>query len=160
MRNCLLQSDLQDQTPSQKINKDLVRRVMFKSIAYRLINKVATFEEFGGLPSLEEYTRFVAFLSKKRSSGEVTFTSAHQNMGYDRLLKTLHFVKKNTKNLATQVIKGAEARSLRMAHRALLEIPNIGAFFAWQILCDLLETRVLGQNTSNQFVVAGKTTSV
>ena len=31
----------------------------------------------------------------------------------------------------------------------------MGAFFAWQILCDLLETRVIGENTDNQWTCLG-----
>ena len=154
MRNCLLQRDLQE-TPSHMISHEVVERVLFKSIVYRLINKVDTFVEFGGLPSKEENKSFVKFLLNKRAKGEVSFTAAHQNMGYDRLQETLHFVKKNIKSLATQVVKGAEARSLKVAHKALVATPNIGAFFAWQILCDLLENRVLGANTDNQWVCLG-----
>ena len=57
--------------------------------------------------------------------------------------------------MASQVIKAAEMKSLKMAHKTLLTIPNVGAFFAWQILCDLLETRVLGRNTDNQWTCLG-----
>ena len=31
----------------------------------------------------------------------------------------------------------------------------MGNFFAWQILCDLLESRVLGANTDNQWACLG-----
>jgi len=40
---------------------------------------------------------------------------------------------------------------MRKCLEVLHRIPNIGAFFAWQILCDLLKSRVLGPNTDNQW---------
>lgn len=36
-----------------------------------------------------------------------------------------------------------------------MSIPNVGNFFAWQILCDLLESKVLGPNTDNQWACLG-----
>ena len=40
--------------------------------------------DFEGLPDLEEFSIFLKFLAKKKSSDVVIFTAAHQNMGYDR----------------------------------------------------------------------------
>ena len=42
-----------------------------------------------------------------------------------------------------------------MCQTVALTIPNVGAFFAWQILCDLLECKVLGWNTDNQWACLG-----
>ena len=42
-----------------------------------------------------------------------------------------------------------------MCQAILLRIPNVGDFFAWQILCDLLESKVLGSNTDNQWACLG-----
>ena len=114
--------------------------------------KVETFMDFGGLPTQEGFSSFQAFLAEKKNAGEVIFTAAHQNMGFDRLLKTLTYVKKNCASLTSRVIEAAERKSLKMAHKRLLTLPNVGPFFAWQILCDLLETRVLGNNTGTEFI--------
>ena len=84
MRHCLLQTELKNTTPSHNIDPELAQRVLFKSIVYRLINKVDTFVDFGGLPAQEEYTTFENFLSNKKAQGETIFTAAHQNMGYNR----------------------------------------------------------------------------
>ena len=46
-------------------------------------------------------------------------------------------------------------RSLKMCQTVALTIPNVGDFFAWQILCDLLECKVLGWNTDNQWACLG-----
>ena len=131
-RKCLL--ELKDRTPSNTtIDHELVHSVLFKSVVYRLINKVETFVDFGGLPTPKDFSTFLTFLAEKKSQNEVIFTCAHQNMGYERLLKTLHFVRKNSASLASQVIKAAEMKSLKTAHKTLLSIPNVGAFFAWQV---------------------------
>ena len=49
------------------INKDnideaLVSKVLLKSIVYRLINKVETFMDFGGIPDLETFDEFLGFI--------------------------------------------------------------------------------------------------
>ena len=80
-----------------KINKDiidenLVSNTLFKSIIYRLINKVETFRDFGGIPNLEQFEEFLDFLANKKADGVVIFTAAHQNMGYDRLMITFKYV--------------------------------------------------------------------
>merc|ERR1712018_70396 len=155
MRHCLLQTELKNTTPSDNIDPELVQRVLFKSIVYRLINKVETFVDFGGIPNQEEFQDFLNFLAKKKSEDVVIFTAAHQNMGYDRLMKTFKYVKTNIDNLTYEVVEGAKKRSTKECQSALLKIPNVGAFFAWQILCDLLECKILGQNTDNQWACLG-----
>ena len=57
------------------INKDnideaLVSKVLLKSIVYRLINKVETFMDFGGIPDLETFDEFLGFI---RYCSQVTF---------------------------------------------------------------------------------------
>ena len=83
-RRELMLDELKDRTPSEEIDRDLVQRILFKSVVYRLINKIETFEDFGGLPTQEGFSSFLKFLSVKKSNGEVIFTAAHQNMGLDR----------------------------------------------------------------------------
>ena len=83
------------------------------------------------------------------------FTAAHQNMGFDRLLRTFDYVKKNVKNLTTEIVRAAKQRSNKSCQTILLKIPNCGNFFAWQILCDLLECKILGYLTDNQWACLG-----
>ena len=83
-RRQLMRDELKDRIPTEEIDHDLVQRILFKSVVYRLINKIETFEDFGGLPTQEDFSSFIRFLSEKKSNGEVIFTAAHQNMGLDR----------------------------------------------------------------------------
>ena len=133
----------------------MVTEVLVRSIVYRLINKIETFARFGGLPGIEELQRFIKLLARMREDQETIFTAAHQNMGFDRLMATFKHVRANLGDIAAKVVRGAEARSLRRVLEAIQSIPNVGGFFAWQILCDLLEARVLGKCCDNQWTILG-----
>ena len=139
----------------EKISENLVEEILFKSILYRLLNKVETFLDFGGIPSIRSLPGFLDYLKARKENHETIFTAAHQSMGLNRLLQTLEFVQKNISGLSEKVVAGAKARSNRDSFKAILTIPNVGEFFAWQILADLLECRVLGENTDNQWTCLG-----
>ena len=52
-RYCLSKTDLKGvKITKEHIQTDLVTKVLFKSIVYRLINKVETFMDFGGIPNI------------------------------------------------------------------------------------------------------------
>lgn len=138
------------------IDVNLVSNILFKSIIYRLLNKRDTFIDFGGIPDLGTLPKFLKFLRRRKSQGAVIFTAAHQNMGFDRLIKTYGFVQKNILKLTSDVVTAAKRRSTKMCFEAILKIPNVGNFFAHQILCDLLECKILGPNVSeDQWVCLG-----
>ena len=111
LRNHLNQTDLKGfAIDKDNIDGNLVSKIFFKSIVYRLINKVETFMDFGGVPDIESFPKFLKFLRDKRNEGSVIFTAAHQNMGFDRLMKTFDFVKKNLRNLTSKLVSAAEKR--------------------------------------------------
>ena len=75
-----------------------------------------TFAEYGGLPDVDSFKQFLAYLKRKWSNKGAKggiFTAAHQNMGMTRLLNTFDFARKNIKSLASKVVKFAHERSLR-----------------------------------------------
>ena len=137
LHNHLNQTDLKG-FKFDSIDRNLVSKILLKSIVYRVINKVETFMDFGGVPDVETYSKFLKYLHHKKKAKSVIFTAAHQNMGFDRLMKTLEHLKKNIKNLSSKLVSAAQKRSLKMCQTVLLTIPNIGDFLSWQILCDLL----------------------
>ena len=156
LHNQLNQTDLKGVTiDKDNIDRNLVSKILLKSIVYRLINKVETFMDFGGVPDIETFPKFVKFIRDKKKEGSVIFTAAHQVMGFDRLMKTIEYLKKNVKNLSSKLVSAAQKRSLKMCQTVVLTIPNVGDFFAWQILVDLLECKVLGLNTDNQWACLG-----
>jgi len=70
-------------------------------------------------------------------------------------LITFEFIKKNIDRLTKSVSQAARERSTRKIQEILLTIPNVGNFFAWQILCDLCECKLLGKCTDNQWTCLG-----
>ena len=155
-RKNIMDTTMADHKISKDIDERIIRKVLFKSIVYRLINEVKTFQAYGGIPDREDMKSFIEFLEvRHREPGSKVFTAAHQNMGLRRLLETFKFVSKNVKDLAAGIAKHAKNRSLRGVNEVLLSISNVGGFFSWQILCDLLEARILGENCDNQWTCLG-----
>jgi hypothetical protein len=156
LRNQLNQTDLKGvKIDKDNIDRNLVSKILLKSVVYRLINKLETFMDFGGVPDIETFPEFFKFLQDKKKEGSVIFTAAHQVMGFDRLVKTINYLKKNIENLSSELVSAAQKRSLKMCQTIILTIPNIGNFFAWQIMCDLIEVKVLGRITDNQWACLG-----
>jgi len=155
-RKNIMDTTMADHKISKDIDERIIRKVLFKSIVYRLINEVKTFQAYGGIPDREDMKSFIEFLEvRHHEPGSKVFTAAHQNMGLRRLLGTFEFVTKNIKKLAADIAKHAKNRSLRGVNEVLLSIINVGGFFSWQILCDLLEARILGENCDNQWTCLG-----
>ena len=151
-----LNTDLKEfSMDKDNIDKNLVSKILFKSIIYRLINKVETFMDFGGVPDTDTFPKFMEFLHKKKSERCVIFTAAHQVMGFKNLLITLDYLVQEIGNLTSKLVIAAQNRSTKNCHAVLLKIPNVGGFLEWQILVDLLESKVLGLNTDNQWACLG-----
>ena len=128
-------------------------KVLFKSIVFRLIDRVETFEDFGGIPNLKKLRPdFVDFVKERRKRNEVTFSKEHINSGYDKLFKSYEYVEENISELAKEVMFAAQKRSIKKCRDVIMKIPCVGDFFSCQILFDLLDCKVLGQNTDNQWV--------
>ena len=105
----------------ETIETDLVTKVLFKSIVYRLINKVETFMDFGGIPNQDEFPAFLSYLKAKVKEKVVIFTAAHQNMGFRRLMDTFSYLAKNIDKLTYNVVKGANHRSTKQCQEAILK---------------------------------------
>merc|ERR1719348_1678530 len=125
------------------MNKDLLPKVLFKSVVFRLINRIDTFLDFGGIPDLNNLSKFLTFLKNRKSQKIKTFTSAHQTNGF-RSIEAFKFVKKNIAKLTSDIVSEAKRGSIKLCFETICKIPYVNKFFANQILCDLLETKVLG----------------
>ena len=151
-----LNTDLKELSMDKdNIDDNLVSKILFKSIIYRVINKVETFMDFGGVPDMDNFPIFLEFIHKKKSERCVIFTAAHQVMGFKNLIITLDHLVKEIGNLTSKLVIAAQNRSTKNCHAVLLKIPNVGDFLEWQILVDLLESKVLGLNTDNQWTCLG-----
>jgi len=142
---------------SSSVNEDLIKLILFYSLSYRLVNKMETFIAYGKLPDRKDWGIFSRFLRDRFRNNKIIFTAAHQNMGLEKYLKTMSFVAKesNINALSRKLRIAAENRNLKDCNQVLLSINNVGPFFAWQVLCDLLECNLLGKCTDNQWTSLG-----
>ena len=136
----------------------ILKRILLKCFSYRLVNRLATFLEFGKLPDVGDYEDWVTFLRYKyqlQGGESIIFTRAHQNNGLERYFKTMEFVKSNLSSMAKELQEAAKERSVKKCFFIIKEVPGVGKFMSWQILCDLLELRQLGDCTDNQWTCLG-----
>ena len=136
----------------------ILKRVLLKCFSYRLVNRLDTFLEFGKLPDVGDYEEWVTFLRYKyqlKGEESIIFTRAHQNNGLERYFKSMEYVKSNLTSMAKELQEAAGERSLKKCFFILKDVPGAGKFMSWQILCDLLELRLLGDCTDNQWTCLG-----
>ena len=120
--------------PQERALKDLAA-----SLLYRPVNKVSTFETWGGLPHAANAMEFARWLRDKR--GQRMFTGRHRTRGtpvYAQLAKAIA----DPSFIAIQqgIWAAVQAGRLAAITRSLQTLPNIGPFFAWQVTCDLTES--------------------
>lgn len=157
-----------------------IEKVLWASVCYRVVNKIETFEvsfqprsaritctcectshaclcktiiqALGGIPTREEWT---IFQSKFRKLPPPVFTSAHLNPGVNRYLEAMQFLKTNVSSKAVKLFEASQARDLEKCFNIIREIPHVGNFFAWQVTCDLLESKCLAPCTDNDWTMLG-----
>lgn len=117
------------------------------SIVYRLLNRVESFHFWkGSIPTRSDWPGFVCHLTQLHNEGKKIFSNAHQTMGLERYARTIEVVR--SMNLADL------PRDPRELYCEMRELENVGNFFAWQIVCDMLESKLLSSG-ENSFVVLG-----
>jgi len=130
-----------------------LRTLLFASVVYRLLNKIESFVSWkDAIPSPREWPQFKAHLVALRLRGRTIFTGAHQTSGLARYSTTVDFVRAHLARLAAALhgrLDSAEA-----CYKVLGSIPHVGPFFAWQILCDLIEAGYV-RDSENAFVALG-----
>lgn len=113
-------------------------------IVYRTVNRIETFEEYKektksdcSLPSSGDLKAFVKFIKWKR---EKVFTNAHQALSVDKVEDIFNHVLVNLEDLTNWLL---EATSLEEAFHLIKSINYIGDFYAYQIVCDMVEIGLL-----------------
>jgi hypothetical protein len=134
-----------------------LREVLLASVLYRLLNKVETFQTFGGIPDTpQEIKKFLKFIKAKMSSGgPAVFTSAHINMGFVNYRRVANNIvqPQTLDTIAEQVLA---AKELHQVPDVLETLKNLGAFYAWQVTCDLMECGCLPNFGENDYARLGK----
>jgi len=132
--------------------EDILSEVLFKSCVYRLVNKVETFKQFGGIPDQKTLGNYLHFCQKVLDNNKPIFTAVHQNNGWTRYKNTLVDLQLKLGRICEKLRK---CNTLSDACEVLKSVENIGDFFAWQILCDLTETNVIKVNDLDDWAELG-----
>jgi hypothetical protein len=147
-----------------------IELVFWASLCYRLVNRIGTFQKYGGIPSIEEWTRFRKFLAKmhaenqkrKDADREAIMTDAHQTSGVPPYLTTMDALVKNNgkmhKELSKKILKCCEGDSDKIVKKCfdnIIKVDGCGPFFSWQVTCDLLECHCLADSTENDWTKLG-----
>jgi len=137
--------------------------VLWATICYRLINRISTFDEYGGIPSIDEWPLFRTFLREKEADEEVIFTDAHTVCcGLTRYVSNMNKLYENDGKLVKEVsseilecCKGERDEILKQCFKKVKKVDGIGAFFAWQVTCDLHESQCLADSNENDWTELG-----
>lgn len=159
--------------------------VLWASVCYRMCNLIETFEvsdmkfsilpltakllprvqAFGTIPKVSEWKEFCTAIRSRKSQGRIVFTMAHIVVGFERYMATLKLLGENDARLLQQVGKeilqccldGEKDGicALERCFKAVKTIRNVGNFFAWQIICDLLESQCLQPCTETDWTQLG-----
>jgi hypothetical protein len=118
--------------------------VLWYAYAYRLLNRIETFERHGGLrtaaPRRRSLDRWYVALEKDLAAGIPVSTGRHFVPGFQRYVELTGYVLEHRRELERAVLA---AETLEAACAAVRTVPHVGTFFSWQITCDLLEARVV-----------------
>ena len=115
------------------------RTVLWAAYVYRQMNRVATFQQTG-FPTTQTLQRFLEQCDDVRQRTGVLFTGAHQTTNRARYETNLRTVAAGS--LLDDVVDDLRnASSLQDSIQVLRrQLPGIGMFLAWQIMCDLRES--------------------
>ncbi len=137
--------------------------LLWCTIIYRLLNRVETFEKVGFVPYLRWKWGARSWLQelRKMHKKESVFTSAHLTLPVgvgnagksriDKFAEVLYYVHSNLETLHDKLLK---APSLEKAFWVLREIPCVGPFIAYEIVCDLMMVKMI-PFTENDWANAG-----
>jgi hypothetical protein len=116
-------------------------RVWF-AVAYRLINRRQTFEEYRGSFGVEHTEEWLDYINDRYARGVTTKTSRHltpRRALYEKGVRT--------------VGKVDLPRNAHAAWDTLGKLPGVGTFCGWQVFCDLVQVGEVDDDQS--FVIVG-----
>lgn len=123
------------------------QKVLWTTYVYRQVNRVSSFQELGfpdlTVQSVEDFiVRVRDFREENRD--EPFFTGCHQTTNHKTFASNLQKVVADEAQMLKDVLdRLLAAPTLRQCITALRDLPNIGNFLSWQLLCDLRESQCL-----------------
>ena len=123
--------------------------ILFHLCMFRFFNWPATYDAlyYAGLSRWNVKRAIEVLRARKDDEHEQIFTGAYIITGggktqpkHETICAALDYVHKNRKDLAKRIVAG---RSMEKACEVLQEIHTVGAFIAYELVCDLRHTRIL-----------------
>lgn len=150
---------------------DAEKNLVFYTVAYRLVNRIETFERVGfvdcwdwlkgpgGFGTLK-WEKWFGSLAKLMKDGVSIFTSAHRTCPthkegetrLDVLQEALHHTHENLDDIWQQV---KQAQNLETVFNIFCEIPNVGPFISYEICCDLMLVKLIPVEWEDSWVNPG-----
>lgn len=127
--------------------------VVWEAIVYRTVNRWATFEAWRSgyrlpfpPPTSAGFVAWSEFLRGRVARSEQVFTGRHYTRGLRRHLETLAYLLEASNLL--DLVEALTAREssdagLAGAVGALRSVPQLGDFFAWQVVLDLVDAGIV-----------------
>jgi len=105
------------------------------------------------MPTPRTWHKFQRHLERLRDEEKrPIFSNAHQTMGLQRYYATVEYVATHLASVA-RALRGASAEAaFWLIHKT---IENVGPFFAWQIVCDLIEAGLIKAAEEDRWVALG-----
>jgi alpha-glutamyl/putrescinyl thymine pyrophosphorylase clade 1 len=127
----------------QLTRQQWIRKVLFASYIYRQVNRLDSFVEIG-IPDESNVHRFLTLMWDFKDNGKTFFSSAHQTTGYRPFEEAvIKITERNGQLLADTSQALCNSNQSKEWIGILRTLPLVGPFFAWQILCDLHESKCI-----------------
>jgi hypothetical protein len=133
-----------------------VKIVLWDAYVYRLVNRVDSFSRIGGIPerSKKAVKEFLKKCEDIFATGKL-FTGAHQAPSLQHFGSNLNLLVKPGSVLDKVALILFEATDLKSCYKALSQnLPGVGMFTAWQLICDLQESRAISFD-NDDFIALG-----
>ena len=136
----------------EELSQEKLPEILFQTYIYRCVNKVITFQRFGGIPAEKDWDKFRGFMcsSMQDKTEENFFTQAHINQGQNKTALTIEYVLEHKEKMARQI---SSATSLKTVFEIIRTAPHVGPFLSWQITADLCELKLI--RLKENFVALG-----
>jgi len=120
---------------------------LWSSICYRCLGRIETFEALGGIPHHSTWDTFKQRLEDLHDRKKIIFTPAYQVMGIRRYIETMdNLLDADSivlRKLTRKICDAGNCGDIEKCTNAIKYLPNIGSFYSWQVICDLMESGIL-----------------
>lgn len=135
---------------------EYLTQVLWAAICYRMLARIETFQEFGDIPTINQWGQFRQQLEDAHTNNKTIFTGAYNVCGFRRYCETMSWLQENSCTTLYQLTaKLKNVQKLKSCVQILCGIPNVGKFLSWQIICDLLESNAISVSDVNKWIQLG-----